>query len=93
MENETVINDLLSVNEKFFEKVAAILEKELTDEDFQRLGEYMDGGLGDIFLDAINKRLMISHPEIFATREDEECKGCEHTDCATCPYYTEEDAT
>ena len=25
--------------------------------------------------------------------EEDECKGCEHADCATCPYYTEEDAT
>ena len=51
--------------EMLFAKVILILEKALTDSEFQDFGELLDAGCGDTLLENVNARLEVLHPELF----------------------------
>jgi len=50
-----------------FVKTAKVLEEHLRDEEFVKLGEAMDNDPNNALLEAVNKRLAKSHPEIFGS--------------------------
>ncbi len=51
--------------DSLFNKVVSILEKELTDDEFQDFVELMDADCNDDLLEKVNSRLFELHPELF----------------------------
>ena len=48
------------------DKAAGILEKELSNEEFKSLSEFLDNGHSDALLDSVNERLVKTNPEVFS---------------------------